>query len=385
LDADVRLLDRHVLTETVVAAGGATGAFVFVLVAGNVLNQVSGAVASGRVSGWEGIELITLLIPGVLPYAMPLGLLTGVLLAFGRMGSQHEITAMRAAGLSLFYVARPILVLGALAAALSAAVNYEYMPRARALYKETLAKAVQRNPLSFIVPKTFIRDFPGVVLYVGEKKGNELRDVWMWELDRESRVKRSGRAAAGVVEYRENDGLLVLRLRRVNIEARKSDRPEDFSVPVAPLFAEEFPIELHLETLFGRRNVQKKLAWMTLAELRAEEARLAEAAAAPGANPGESRKSQMKVAFAMSEKGSTALAVFAFAFLAVPLGIKVSRKETSANLGVALVLVMGYYFLSVCVGWLEGRPEWRPDLLLWLPALLFLSLAGWLFSRLGRV
>jgi lipopolysaccharide export system permease protein len=93
----------------------------------------------------------------------------------------------------------------------------------------------------------------------------------------------------------------------------------------------------------------------------------------------------MKVAFAMSEKGSTALAVFAFAFLAVPLGIKVSRKETSANLGVALVLVMGYYFLSVCVGWLEGRPEWRPDLLLWLPALLFLSLAGWLFSRLGRV
>jgi lipopolysaccharide export LptBFGC system permease protein LptF len=87
LDADVRLLDRHVLTETAVAGGAATGAFVFVLVASNILNQVSGAVASGRVSGWEGLELITLLIPGVLPYALPLGLLTGVLLAFGRMGS----------------------------------------------------------------------------------------------------------------------------------------------------------------------------------------------------------------------------------------------------------------------------------------------------------
>jgi lipopolysaccharide export system permease protein len=379
------LIHRHLFFSVLIACAGAVGLFGFVLVLGNALKDLLPLVLSGQLEAETALTLLALLGPFVAAYALPMGILTGVLLVLGRMSAQHEITAMRAAGLSLFYVARPILVLGALAAALSAAVNYEYMPRARALYKETLAKAVQRNPLSFIVPKTFIRDFPGVVLYVGEKKGNELRDVWMWELDRESRVKRSGRAASGVVEYRENDGLLVLRLRRVNIEARKSDRPEDFSVPVAPLFAEEFPIELHLETLFGRRNVQKKLAWMTLAELRAEEARLAEAAAAPGANPVESRKSQMKVAFAMSEKGSTALAVFAFAFLAVPLGIKVSRKETSANLGVALVLVMGYYFLSVCVGWLEGRPEWRPDLLLWLPALLFLSLAGWLFSRLGRV
>ena len=111
LDADVRLLDRHVLTETAVAGGAATGAFVFVMVAGNILNQVSSAIASGRVSGWEGLELIALLIPGVLPYALPLGLLTGVLLAFGRMGSQQELTAMKAGGLSLGRIARPALLL----------------------------------------------------------------------------------------------------------------------------------------------------------------------------------------------------------------------------------------------------------------------------------
>ncbi len=379
------LLHRHLFFSVLIACAGAVGLFGFVLVLGNALKDLLPLVLSGQLELETALTLLALLGPFVAAYALPMGILTGVLLVLGRMSAQHEITAMRAAGLSLFYVARPILLLGLLAAALAAAVNYEYMPRARAVYKETLAKAVQRNPLSFIVPKTFIRDFPGVVLYVGEKKGNELRDVWMWELDRESRVKRSGRAASGVVEYREDDGLLVLRLRRVNIEARKSDRPEDFSVPVAPLFAEEFPIELHMETLFGRRSVQKKLAWMTLSELHAEEARLAAAAAVPGADPVATRKSQMKVAFALSEKGSTALAVFAFAFLAVPLGIKVSRKETSANLGVALVLVMGYYFLSVCVGWLEGRPELRPDLLLWLPSLMFLGLAGWLFSRLGRV
>jgi lipopolysaccharide export system permease protein len=105
-------------------------------------------------------------------------------------------------------------VLGALAAALYAAVNYEYMPRARAVYKETLAKAVQRNPLSFIVPKTFIRDFPGVVLYVGrrEETSSATCGCGNWTARAASSVR--ARAASGVVEYREDDGLLVLRLRR---------------------------------------------------------------------------------------------------------------------------------------------------------------------------
>ena len=69
----------------------------------------------------------------------------------------------------------------------------------------------------------------------------------------------------------------------------------------------------------------------------------------------------------------------------MPLGIRVSRKETSANLGVAMGLVMGYYFLTVIVTWLENRPEWRPDILMWLPAVFFLALGTWLFRRVDAV
>lgn len=363
----------------------AVGLFGFVLVVGNALKDLLQLVLGGQLALDTFFTLLLLLGPFVAAYALPMGVLTGVLLVLGRMSAQHEVTAMRAAGLSFGYLARPILILGALAAMVAALVNYEYMPRARALYKETLARAVQRNPLSFIVPKTFIRDFPGVVLYVGEKEGSVLRDVWMWELDKSSRVKRSGRAASGTVTFEDGEGRLVLTLHRVNIEVRKSDRLEDFSVPMAPYTAEEFPIELQLENLFGKQSVRKKLAWMTLAELRGETERLRALEKAPGADLGDLRLERMRVDYATNEKGATALAVFAFAVLAIPLGIKVSRKETSANLGLALALVMTYYFLTVCVGWLDGRPELRPDLLLWVPSLGFLGLAGWLFSRLGRV
>ena len=40
----------------------------------------------------------------------------------------------------------------------------------------------------------FIRDFAGTVLYVREKDGPVLRDIWLWELDDQSRVRRLLRA-----------------------------------------------------------------------------------------------------------------------------------------------------------------------------------------------
>jgi lipopolysaccharide export system permease protein len=86
----------------------------------------------------------------------------------------------------------------------------------------------------------------------------------------------------------------------------------------------------------------------------------------------------------MQEKFNTALAILSFALIGVPLGIKVSRRETSANLGVAVLLALGYYMLTVSVTWLDRHPVYRPDLLFWLPNAVFLILGVWLFLRIER-
>ena len=124
----MRILDRHVLTETALAGGMATGAFLFVMVAGNFLQQVAGAIATGRVDGAQGLELVILLFPGVTPYALPMGMLAGVLMAFGRMGAQHEITAMKASGRGLVRIARPALLLAAALAAYHQAAARKLFP-----------------------------------------------------------------------------------------------------------------------------------------------------------------------------------------------------------------------------------------------------------------
>jgi lipopolysaccharide export system permease protein len=45
---------------------------------------------------------------------------------------------------------------------------------------------------------------------------------------------------------------------------------------------------------------------------------------------------------------------------------------------------LAYYFLIVVVGWLDQHPEYRPDLLLWVPNAIFLATGVWLLRRLDR-
>ncbi len=372
----MNLLQRHLFWSVATTCAAAVGLFAAVLILGNVLKDMMSYVVAGQIGLGTFFFLIGLLVPYVAAYALPMGMLTGVLLVLGRMSAQNEITAMRAAGLSIGMIMRPVVLLGVLGAAAALVVNFEFMPRARTAYKAILADAVQANPMSFIVPKTFVRDFPQVVFYVEEKEGNQLRDIWFWRLDEEERVREFGRAAAGEVHFDDEEGALHVVLRDTAGEVRGLKDPEDFSKVLGNSTIGEVPFTFRVDDIFSRRKARTKYAWMTYTQLDAERARLVAAGDAEG---------ELKVALAINEKGATAIAVLAFALIAVPLGIKVSRKETSANLGIALLLVMGYYFLGVVVSWLENTPSLRPDLLMWAPAALFLVMAGWMFRRVDAV
>lgn len=371
----MNLLHRHIFWSVLATCLASVGLFASVLILGNVLKEVMPRMLAGQIEPLTFLYMIGLLVPYVAAYALPMGMLAGVLLVLGRMSAQQEITAMRTAGLSLAYVARPVILLGVLATMVALLINFEFMPRARTAYKAILADAVQTNPLSFIVPKTFVRDFPNMVVYVESTEGAELHDIWFWRLDDENRVQESGRAKSGRVEFDEATASLRVTMREVSAEARNEKDPEDFSKVRGTTTVGEVPLVFQVDDLFDKRKKRTKYAWMTYTQLVLERDRFEIAG---------NELDGVKVKLAIAEKASTAMAIFAFTIIAIPLGIRVSRKETSANLGVALILVMFYYFLTIMVSWLENQPDLRPDLLIWIPALLFLSAGIILFRRVDR-
>jgi len=380
----LNLLDRYIFRQVFGSCLAAVALFAFVLMLGNAIRDLLGYVLADQLATTTFIRLILLLIPFTISYALPMGMLTGVLLTLGRMSADSEITAMRSAGISLLRIARPVILLGILGFLLGLYVNFAAMPQARLQYERELAEAVRVNPLRFIVPRTFIREFQGYVVYVGEKQGPVLKDFRLWELDSTGRVLRIVRAESGRFDFDASANTLLLTLAQAQVESRDVRAPEDFStVPLIGTFEKTEQIRLPLDRIFGASRVHQKLKWMTFDELKAEETRLA-ALAVPPERRRQHERDQMKVQLVIQEKFQNALAMLTFALIGVPLGIKVSRRETSANLGVAVTLALGYYFLTVMVNWLDRHPEYRPDLLFWLPNVFFLALAVWLFRRAQR-
>lgn len=379
----MNLLDRYIFKSVLFTCLGAMSLFAFVLMLVNVVRDLLSYTLAGQLPIAVFGQLVLLILPAVAIYALPMGMLTGVLLTLGRLSADSEITAMRAAGLSMSRIARPVFILAALGSAIALFVNFQSMPRARVQYHRQFAQAIRSNPLRIIVPKTFLHDFKGCVVYVGEKQGAVMRDFWLWQFDNETdrRVRRVVHAESGRFDYDETTNELILVLTRAQVEVRNAKNPEDFSSPPqVASFEQSEAVRFGLESMFGHTTIQQKQDWMTVDELQAERLRLAKLTGTPK----EVAKARMKLELIINNKFNLSLAVFVFAMIGVPLGIKVSRRETSANLGVAVLLAVGYYFLIAMVGWLDRHPEYRPDLLLWLPNLVFFCLGLWLLRRIDR-
>lgn len=378
----MNLIHRHIFANVVLTCGAAVGLFAFVLMLANALKDLLGYMLQGQIEVDTFVRLVGLLVPFVVSYALPMGILTGILLVLGRMSSDREITALRSSGMSVAWLSAPILFFALLGVTLAAFVNFQFMPTARLAYQRELAGAVQHNPLSFIVPKTFIRDFPGVVIYVGEKQADMLKDIWIWELDKQKRVVHSGRAATGWVRFDEAKSKLVLSLDYLQAEVHDSRDPEDPAKIRSGGATDHATFDLMLDKLTGQQTVKVKTKWLTFPQLVAEWHRLGRPD--PAVSAEDRAQQRMRVQITIHEKFATAFSVLSFALVAIPLGIKVSRKETSANLGVGLMLALGYYFATIAVGWFDNHPALRPDLLMWLPNLGFQSLGLWMFYKVDR-
>ena len=88
-----------------------------------------------------------------------------------------------------------------------------------------------------------------------------------------------------------------------------------------------------------------------------------------------------KMAVDANQRLALALSCFSFTLLAIPLGIRSHRKESSIGIGLALVLLFLFYLFIIISDALVDRPEWRPDMIPWIPVVASQILGGLLLYR----
>jgi len=365
--------------------------FTFVLLLANVLKEIVGMLIAGQVPFLTVLLAIGLLIPFVLVYALPMGLLAGTLLVFGRFSADNELTAVRASGISLVSVVSPILLLSVLLSGVCALINMEIAPQCRVAYKRLLWSAGLSRAGSFIPEKTMIKDFPGYIVYAGSVNSNHLKDILAYKLDAANdRIERVVRASEGTLKV---EGM-VLHLQL--FDGWTVDLQEGTRTPL--LYAGEGDLPSYTN-LIAKGEQKIGLSDMTFPQLRAElrnmEQKIIASMPVGGLSKEDLRErfretqaeakdltSPIKVQ--LHRQVAFSFACIGFTLVGIPLGIRAHRRETTVGIAIALILATGYLSLFFLGQSLETRAEYFPHLILWVPNFLFQAIGAVLLWRANR-
>ena len=335
--------------------------FTFVLLLGNVLKEILTLLVNQQVSLLTVFHALGLLIPYVLIFALPMGLLTATLLTFGRFSADHELTAVRASGLSLLSLLSPILWLSVALSVVCAFVNLQLAPQCRAAYKQLIYRSALDNFDTLLPARKYISEFKPYTLYFSKVSGGEMTDVYLYEM-RGTNLVRTTHAARGTFTLDRTNKLVNLVLFDAWYKGEESESPVHFGSTPA--------MELRLSDKSDKAVGLSEMTFAELWEKRRELKRLG-----IPTTPADVQI-HWQVAFSF--------ACIGFALIGIPLGIRAHRRETSAGIAMAVLLVLVYYSFFILAGSLESKPQFYPHLILWLPNLIFQVLGLLMLRKANR-
>lgn len=133
------LLQRYILGELLRVFASLLSVLTVLLVFVGVVGEAS---KSGL--GPEQIfRVLPFIVPSLLPFTMPATLLLTVCVVYGRMAGDQEITALRAAGISVMSVVWPAVFLGGVLSAGTLVLTDQLIPWARGRIQKTVSAAME--------------------------------------------------------------------------------------------------------------------------------------------------------------------------------------------------------------------------------------------------
>jgi len=226
----VRILSRYILRQHLPPLGYALAALTFAMLVNQIAKQFGNFVGKGL--PWTVIfEVFALSIPFIVAMTLPMAVLVAVLYTFSHLAADNEITAMRAGGVSVGMLLRPV-VGGALAVALlSLFWNDQVLPRSNHELR-TLLVDIQRKKPTFQLKEQVINEVvPGQFFLRAARidpAANTLNDVTIYDLEDPER-RRIISADSGRMAYTPGGTDLYLILRDGEVQEVKRTEPHQFN------------------------------------------------------------------------------------------------------------------------------------------------------------
>jgi lipopolysaccharide export system permease protein len=324
------IIKRGVLSEIIPAFIINLLVFTFILLMARVMS-LADLVVRGGVSSGDIAWIFLLVLPKMLSMSIPMSALLAPLTTFLRMSADSEITVLKASGLSLYQLLPPVLFFGISALLLTGFFNVYLTPLANLRFRtEILILAKARADLA-IKEQVFVRDFPGLVIYVGQLRSTKDNMANIVINDRRLDGENTFIVAEeGLLDIDHQGGLLLFRLVNGVI-----DRMHKSSQSVDSIFFDTYELKISPGPEFDSEENSLVLGYSELPTnlLMPEAARLKAME-----NP-----NYIHYELEYHRRFAFPVAAFLMAVIGMPLGASFRTRGRNFGLIIAIVIFVLYY------------------------------------------
>lgn len=156
---------------------------IFILLMQFLWKHVAALVGKGI--GWTVLaEFFIYAIVSLVAMALPLAILLASLMTFGNLGENFELTAMKAAGISLFRIMRPLILFISIVCVGAFYFSNYVLPIAQKKLWTLIISLKQKSPEFDIPVGEFYSDIPNVNIYVRGKEKGLLKDLMIYDFSK---------------------------------------------------------------------------------------------------------------------------------------------------------------------------------------------------------
>jgi LPS export ABC transporter permease LptG len=253
----------------------------------------------------------------------------------GRLSADSELTALRAAGVSLTRLYRPILRLAVAMTLLTGVIYLFILPRANSAVQLQLLEISARSPTKQVQARQFYEEWEGRVLYVFDAPTQESRwyGVFLAE-DLPSGKTKVTTARSGELRLDTENDRLFLDLERAITHEVDIENPERYETSRTEQSSQV--LEEHFTSRQREKfGFSKDPRSMTLAELRAQYLRTREAPLL-----------QRTVSAELHKRFAIPFVCIVFSLLALPLAFSVRRSAgRSSGFALSVGIIVLYWVL----------------------------------------
>ena len=370
----MRIIDRYISQQVVTTGLFAVGVLSLVLVLGNVFKKLLDLLVNQDVPLQLILTFIEFIIPFSLTFTIPWGFLTAVLLVFGRLSAENELIALRSNGVSVPRICIPVFVISVICVGICFWINVEVAPTAEKQMDMAVYHMATSDPLALFSSDKVIDDFPNELIYVEKKHGANLQDIMMYTLNDRGQPTLEVHAQKGrLTTELTGDPQIILHLENAQYVQHNSEKPDNPTLNEPGITTKGNDLAISLQALYDKNFKKRRPSQLTLSELLKKEV-----------ENGINNQQLSVIKEETNKRFSMSLAAFAFCLIGVPLAITAHRKETSVGFMISLAVAFIYFMFIVMVGWVKADPKFHPELLIWLPNVVFITLGAILFYRMSR-